>query len=92
MGYHSSIGIRQVGRKRGIALALSLSKLILSFYAFTETSRKIRMFVFVCTVLTFVGGLIGIYLAGDIGFFLGAGGGAVLGWYYLGNWLNVDDH
>ena len=50
------------------------------------------MFVFVCTVLTFVGGLIGIYLAGDIGFFLGAGGGAVLGWYYLGNWLNVDDY
>lgn len=50
------------------------------------------MFVLICTALTFLGAFLGTIFLGDLGFFLGGAVGAVLGWYCLGNWLNVDDH
>jgi hypothetical protein len=49
------------------------------------------MFVFLCSVLSILGAFIGSKLFGEAGFFLGMVGGAVLGWYFLGNFLNVDD-
>jgi hypothetical protein len=49
------------------------------------------MFVIACSVLTILGAFIGSKLLGGFGFFLGMIGGAILGWYYLGNILNIDD-
>jgi hypothetical protein len=49
------------------------------------------MFVLACSFLSIFGAFIGSKLFGEFGFFLGMIGGAILGWYYLGNILNVDD-
>ena len=49
------------------------------------------MFVLICTVLTLLGAFLGAIFLGDLGFFLGGAGGAILGWYFLGNLLNIDD-
>jgi hypothetical protein len=49
------------------------------------------MFVIVCSLLSILGAFIGAKVFGEFGFFIGMIGGSVLGWYVLGNILNVDD-